>query len=100
MKNSNHAGAGMAVAGLAAGSLLGLAAGLLYAPKSGQETRRELGNKYNEARSRMRYKTGRMKDAIKNKAGKNNSDENADHDTMAVENSEINSLDSEEPMVR
>ncbi|HSW80189.1 MAG TPA: YtxH domain-containing protein [Candidatus Saccharimonadales bacterium] len=95
MKSGNHSGAGMAVAGLAAGSLIGFAAGMLYAPKRGEETRRDLNNKYNEARSRMRYKSGRVKEALKSKTLKRSEDEKADRDEMIASESDIKPIENE-----
>lgn len=86
MRESNHSGTGVAVAALATGSLIGLAVGMLYAPKSGEENRRDLKNNYNATKSRMRYRAGRVKEAMRNKKGDQLSDSEQE---KAFENSKL-----------
>ena len=54
---------GKFVAGVVTGALVGATAGVLFAPKSGAETRRELANKFNEVLEKA--KTLKKEDAIK-----------------------------------
>lgn len=53
------------VTGLVAGALVGAAAGLLLAPKSGKENRKFVGSKAGKIRSRTGQAVGSLKNRIK-----------------------------------
>lgn len=93
MSENNYSSANAAAMGLAAGSLIGLIVGMLYAPKSGEENRRDLINNYNAAKSRMRYRAGRAKENVKGKIGnrRGNSDDinNEDNAKLLAEAHEL-----------
>ena len=63
MANNNESGAGLLVA-FVAGAVAGAALALLFAPASGEETRRNLGERAREMRDRAReqYEAARRGD--------------------------------------
>lgn len=63
-----HKSAGTGVVGVAAmAALVGAAAALLFAPKSGRETRGDIRRRMMEAQERTKQKTSEMKDAAGDK---------------------------------
>jgi len=53
--------------GAAAGSLSGLIGGLLFSPKSGKETRKDIVNSSKELKNNIKGKTTELKETIDNK---------------------------------
>ncbi|NLM05531.1 MAG: YtxH domain-containing protein [Tissierellia bacterium] len=54
--------AGNVSAGLAIGALLGGISGILFAPKSGEETRKDISNKATEVGNNVKHKAHELKD--------------------------------------
>ena len=53
--------------GTVAGSLSGLVGGLLFSPKSGKETREDIGNVSKDISNNIKHKTEELKETIDNK---------------------------------
>jgi gas vesicle protein len=64
MSKSEGAGAGSIMLAFVLGAISGAAVALLYAPKSGRETREYLGTKASEARDRAQVVADRSRDIV------------------------------------
>ena len=64
MSKNEGAGAGSIMLAFVLGAISGAAVALLYAPKSGRETREYLGTKANEARDRAQTMAERGRDMV------------------------------------
>jgi gas vesicle protein len=64
MANNENSGAGGLLLAFLLGAVSGAAAALLYAPKSGRETREYLGDKASEARARAADAAAKGREAI------------------------------------
>jgi gas vesicle protein len=64
MANNESSGAGGVLVAFLLGAVSGAAVALLYAPKTGRETREYLGDKANEARARAADAAAKGRDAI------------------------------------
>ena len=72
------------------GALLGLAVGLLFAPQSGDETRRQLKRRLRSARALAEEKMGELKDRLGERRSKLvNGDDRDDDDEPVDERAEI-----------
>lgn len=67
------------------GALLGLAVGLLFAPQSGDETRRQLKRRLRSARALAEEKMGELKDRLGERRSKLVNGEDRDDDDEAMD---------------